>query len=175
MRAILLIVFLLFEIVLEGGNHGLWSDRIFKSYQRQLLKEKGWIVTVKGYNYRHKTPKNSYIFTGQQCLTLEEARRCYVEETQRLIKYFNSSKKINNQLNFEPFTIEDMEYAVAFEDSSSQYYAPPYIAFVYSIRGNVLYDIYNPDTGQLERLHKESYEEAVRIVQEENQHGYDDF
>ncbi len=160
-------LFLLFALSILGSLEAIeqkpWNPRILNDYCKQVRCSKGWTVLGQGRG----APKDKEIvvimFKSGWRLSLGEARRVFVLETQKLIDRYNSRPNPCNG----SFNIDNLGYSISFQDSSFQYYGEPYMASVACARGIVFYDRINPATGRLDTIFEEPYEEAVRIVREE--------
>ncbi len=152
---------------LEGAEPQPWDNRLLNSYCKQVCRNKGWKVLAEG-RAKHKNQEMLRIFfTAQWHLSLPEARRLIVEETQKLISLYNAKYTARSCQCSVPFSIENLSYSLSFCDACYRHFDMPYIARVASVRGKIFYDQVNPITGREETILEESYEEAVRIVNEE--------
>lgn len=167
-----LILALVMEITsLEGIDAKSWNSSILKPYFRQLHRENGWRVFAEGQNNYNEKPVITVFCWAPQRFSIEEARRSFVEESQKIINVFNRKRSRNQGY----FTIENLGLSVNFVNECYQNFEAPFVASVSSVAGHILYRALATGSGELEVVYEEPYQEAVRIVQEENQCEYGDF
>ncbi len=102
-------------------------------------------------------------------VTLDQARRLIIEGSEVLLNAINSSKKIRPYLKGYPFTEKNIEIAIFINKPDGRDVAFDKISCVSQRRSQVLYQLYQPRGAGMsfKDLHKESYAEALRIVNEE--------
>jgi len=105
-------------------------------------------------------------FIANQEVNLEEARRLYINSTQKLLKMINSNEQIRPYLHNYPFNENNIDFTITFHDHYDDRVPPPNIAFVFIIDGTIIYDTYY---GKYQTTHKETYEEALKMVNEKSQ------
>lgn len=90
--------------------------------------------------------------------TIDQARRLFVKYAEPMIRMINSNRKIRPYLRNYPATINDISLSFYFSPN----YPHPYVRSVSNYYDKIWYTFY----GQNE--YKESYEEALRIMQSEH-------
>jgi hypothetical protein len=85
-----------------------------------------------------------------------------------LIKKFNEDEEIRPFLVNYPFTYNNIELDLTFPNSRGPQAQGDYVALAMIVNGNVCYAIYDPqkEGNPLRTIHREPYEEALRIVRE---------
>lgn len=97
-----------------------------------------------------------------QEVTVAQARRLYVKYAESFIKMINADRRIRPYLHHYPVTIADLDFSLNFSDCQNRDVRPPYIWSVSSVEKKIYYTLSN-----IVRVHEETYEEALRIVQKE--------
>ncbi|NGX41897.1 MAG: hypothetical protein K940chlam7_00171 [Chlamydiae bacterium] len=107
-------------------------------------------------------------YVGYKKLDIEQARILFVRSTQGLLNMINSDEMIRPKLSNFPFTEDNLDFGIAFEDASKDnYVAQPYVAYVTLIKGDIIYAQFDREKDQFCNEYRESYSEALRIVREE--------
>lgn len=97
-----------------------------------------------------------YKLNSQKELTLNDARKLYVEIVEGLLKQLNQEKIIRPYVVNYPLRSANIEIVV-FSDKG--------INFVSSFRGNIIYE--KRRNGNIESVYEEPYEEAKKLVEKE--------
>ena len=120
-----------------------------------------------GYRINADGQKIQKILLGFTCstpLTLSEARRAFVEEIENIISLINQKSK-----HPLPCCFLDLKIRLGFADKNYKYLSSE-VSFIHLMDGEIYYKKYNETTKSFEELLVEPYEEALRIVQEEQAH-----
>lgn len=101
-------------------------------------------------------------------MSLVDARKLYIEVAEEFIKRYNDDEKIRKYLHNYPFTIENVELDISFENEQGDKPPEGCVAYIYTIKknekdGTILY-YRDYKEGKLSPLHKEPYATAVEIV-----------
>lgn len=112
-----------------------------------------------------KIQKLTMYFVAQRRLKVEEARILYINVTQKMLNQINDDVGLRFCLDHYPFTVDDLDISLAFENETGRDVDPPYIAYVAMTRGIIRYVFYDANTDRFfkERI-TENYEEALSIV-----------
>ncbi len=103
-------------------------------------------------------------FIAFQKGTIEEARILEVKMIEDLLVRINAHEKIRPFLNTYPFDLKNIEISISFRKEDGSCYTDGSIVYVSHIKNNLSYRAEDPKTGQLIGIHKEPYEEALKIV-----------
>jgi hypothetical protein len=110
------------------------------------------------------------VFTCNRYVDVVQARKIIVPCANAFLNQINTDEQIRPYLNHYPFTVEDIHLGILFnEKKTGRFVRPPNIAFVTLVSGNIIYTSDYDPLGPLTDMHKESYEEALRIVNGEQQ------
>ena len=100
-------------------------------------------------------------------LSLVEARELVVKASEEYLKAINSSKRVRPYLKNYPFTIKNVEVDIYSLTEKGGDVSSDQIEYISVIDGVVTYALPYPENARRPILHKESYVEALRIVNEE--------
>jgi len=98
--------------------------------------------------------------------TIEEARRIEIMSIQRLTESINKDVKLLPYLRKFPF--RGVAISLSFRQPDNKYYSDKSLARVSHVKGILYYETIDPKTDKYILLHKETFEEALKIVQSEN-------
>ncbi len=106
-------------------------------------------------------------FIAYKELDVNQTRRLFVRCVEDLLERVNSDVNIRPYLHTYPFTEEGTEIMISFFQPNGERVQKNYVALVHTLNGKIFYSYYNHKSEQLLNLHEESYQEALRICQEE--------
>jgi hypothetical protein len=99
-------------------------------------------------------------FYIEKRVNVEEARQLYVSFAESFRKMVNADRKIRPYLRNYPATINELKFSLSF--SRNPHCRPTDVVHVFYASGEVCYFAINT-----QEIHHETYDEALRIVQEE--------
>ncbi len=108
-------------------------------------------------------------YNSEQKLTIPEARKLYIQGTEKLLNMINNSEELRPFMHEYPFTEKNIDYKLSFHNKDRSFVEPPYVAYVFLSKNNVVYVFHDNKKGKFidEMDFSEPYLEAVRIVREE--------
>lgn len=136
------------------------------NFARKQQVENGLSVCGVGHSMPDgKIKKLTLYFMAQRKLMVDDARILYIMVTQEMLNQVNDDAELRCFLDHYPFTVDDLNISISFEEESGRDVDPPYIAFVSTTKGIIHYAWYDASTDLYfnERL-KEPYDEALHIV-----------
>ena len=139
-------------------------DQIQAKVERQLTADGTLYVEAQMTGMFKEVKKLGFRLRSTKKLNLEEARILYVDCVATLLKEVNENEKIRPYLIKYPFTYENTDVLLSFDDGNIS--LPPYIALMYQAKGKVYYRHYKKETASYEGCHTETFEGAVKIVEE---------
>ncbi len=145
-----------------------WNKSILKPYCKEVAKIRDWRVVSQGEGYRvnehgQRVQKILLGFACSQPLSICEARCLFVDEAENIIFLINKHSKQKG------FCALELRLSLSLYDTNNTYVSPD-LAFMFMWDGKIFYNKRNEETGELETCCEESYEDALRIVQEEQAH-----
>lgn len=109
-------------------------------------------------------------YVSKDKISVEEARKLFVEITEGYICLYNQNEEIRTYLHNYPVTDGNFDIMIGFEDEYRRHRNNGYVALVFNIpqRHWIYYCTYDPVKRKLIDLHDESYETARTIVMQES-------
>ncbi len=168
LRIVCLLMLLGFVADAKATECKRWNTTMLHPYCKQVAREKGWVFCRETSQFSCKvdgtqTETVHLDFVAPQCLTLSDARRYLVCETQRLFCMMNRRQP----KGMGCFTSAHLEYSVGFKSGRGDYCSPPYIAHIYLVDDTTVFEQYDQASKQLVVHHEEPYQQSVKIIQEE--------
>ena len=103
-----------------------------------------------------------------ECLTVDEARRLYVDVVEGYLERYNQNEEIRPYLHNYPFTVDNVEVMIGFKPVQQQKMDQLFVALMYVGKNQrLLYRAYNHETEKFTYLYEEPYETAREIVMRE--------
>ena len=106
----------------------------------------------------------SLSFRSYQILSLENARKLLIECVDTYLKKINTSSEVQPFLAEVPFTAHRVNLMFLVLEKNDHFKGANSLANFYIDNGKIVYKKYNTTTQKLEKVHEESYEEALAIV-----------
>jgi hypothetical protein len=168
MKTVLFFVIFIFSFSsLKSSEYGDLTYGIMNSYSTYLKKSKNLELAGSGGSMPADVKKIILEFDSPLELDLVCARRLFVESAQGLLNIVNRDKKIRPYLHDYPFTCRNIGFGIGFMQRG-KWAKSNKIAYVFIAEKNIFYTICKSGTEDLEDFFQEPYEEALRIVQQEN-------
>lgn len=147
-------------------DYGDITRGIMSSYSKELYKSKGFDLIGSGGATADDVKVISLHYWNHRLVDLAEARILYVNAVEDFIKLVNANTEIRPYLHDYPITIRNLEFTLGFVDDEYNHVRNKRIAYISTINEIVYYRIFTKN--DLVNIHQEPYEEAVRIVKEQN-------
>lgn len=111
-----------------------------------------------------------------QKMSLEEARRLYIEVTGEYIRRLNAEEKLHPYIRDFPASIDNVHIFLSFRESPVDYFEDPdCVAVLSNLKSNRHRLCYwKSEQQKLRDLHEETYEEALEIVKQEQANASSD-
>ena len=107
-----------------------------------------------------------FTFFSLEKVNLQEARKILINSTKNLLHEINNNKEISNYLYSTPFTHRNLDLGISFFNKKGKHRYKNYISGC-AINGNTIYYKIAYPNGTFARIHEESYDEALKIVEGE--------
>ncbi len=173
MRVVLLCCILIPFLVFSSQEYIKLSARVENKHSEEVCKRFNLEPYAGGGGMMFDVELVIQSFVSHQPSNLAQARRLFVYCAQDLLDRMNGDTAIRPYLRQYPFKIENLKYAIHFKDKRSNRMPYPLISTVHSQgihsdRSNFIF--YEVEDGSFlgKTIHGETYEEALRIVQEED-------
>lgn len=163
--------FLAFLSLLFGKNKDPYESNlrlVLNRYCVETVKENKLSVMGSGSGIEvDGTETWGFTFIHRDKVNLSEARRLYVNLIENLIARVNNDPNMQVFLKTKPFSSRNTDIGLVFGQKDNSFICKPYIGYVKLINGIINYSVSETGISRLEDIHEESYEEALRIVREE--------
>lgn len=133
------------------------------SYSKEVLDKHGWVLFGLGGSYYDNIVKLDLSFICDKNVDMNEARRLVILGANSFLDKINQDEKIKPYLNHYPFTSNDLTFSFSFENEKSE----ESISSVFLIKGKVCYFVENKNTSISKIIHREAYEDALKILENE--------
>jgi hypothetical protein len=154
---------------LQGDEFKRWDRTGLKTYTKGLWHRKKWCLIAQGAEFKNKVEAIVISFKAYQAVHLSEARQLVVLEIQHAVNILNSKQSARTIKKNGHFTAKNLGFTIGFF-APNGYLPKPYISMICLIDGILVYDVRNDNNSGFELFHEESFEDAVRIIEEESQH-----
>ncbi len=137
------------------------SDEVIIKTAKELKNEKNIYLIGHGGQLMYDVKKLFISFTCDETIAIKEARNLIVYSTQKFLFNINSNEQLRPYLHISPFHVKDIDLAISFDEIAEK--NDQTIDFVSIHNGQIIYDV-SDEVEVLKTIHKESYEEALKIV-----------
>lgn len=135
------------------------------SFAKEIEKEYDLQVVGSGVSMPVKVDSIFLHFSSNRSITVERGRSLAVSVTNLFIKRMNEDINLTQYLANNPASISNVQLALNFEDNDQN---PLCAIIVLGTKNLVTYYKYNDKHTKLINMHRETFEEAERIVQQES-------
>lgn len=162
-------IFLLLHWLLVGWKYSepkycRLSDKITNKYNKELKEQKGLFLIGSGGAFMYDIKKIGLSYISLSKLTVDEARKLFVEVEEGYLKRYNENEEIRPYLHNFPFTIENLELMIIFDEKRNDL-SNGYIAGMYIANKKLYFKGYDYHTNELYTIHSEPYSTSIEIVQ----------
>ncbi len=152
----------------QKSEHCKIIDRITYKYLKEYILPQGLDCICKGGSMMGDIQAVALGFVSYKALNVNEARKLYVNIVEEYLHRVNCNEEVRPYLHNYPFTINNLKFTIRFSHPNGKRIADGHVAYMSFIasRNLIFYRGYDSNTDNFYLLHKESYEEALKIVQE---------
>ena len=158
----------LFALVLTSCGYSVESEdvKIVHQIQNKVASEltaNGTLcVEALGASMFNEVKKISFRFNSPCKLSHEQARILYVNTVATYLREVNQNEAIRPYLIKHPFTFENSDIQISFDSSKKT----NFIALMGIGKNYIYYATFPPEKNTYETYHRETFEEALKIVEE---------
>ena len=166
-----LVFALLFSVQLasEGSPPYLkYVDQILRDFEKESVKEFKEFklrATGDGGSMPKDVAELDVNFFSYKPSTIEQARALEIALTEKLLKKINEHEHIRPYLREYPFPSHRVCISVSFHKRDNSINTDGSVAHVFQVKKTIFYMAADPKTEDFYDLHKEPYEEALKLVQ----------
>lgn len=157
---------LIFSSCSSEPIHIQTANQIARDYSIDSYKNYGVISVGSGGRMMKDVEEIFLAFESYQSADVSKARRLFILLTEGLVDKMNSSSKLRPYLHVYPATYENVDVTLGFSEMDGRSRQQG-ISYVYQSKGKVIYTENDDAADRLKRVYEEPYEEAVRIVREQ--------
>jgi len=163
-RSLILPVLILLLTSFSEPKYCKLSDRILAQYVKELQRDEKLHLYGHGGSMMNDVKVVEIYLLGNQKLSVDEARELFVKISEELIARYNNSEKIRPFLHNYPFTINNIDVQLAFQDENRRHQTDGNVALVFIAKQSICYCSYDRQKECFLDLHSEPYEEGLAIV-----------
>jgi hypothetical protein len=149
------------------------SDKIVSRHLNKMKQQYSLKCIGNGGGFMHSVNQIilSYNLNGPK--SIEEIRTLLVITTEDLLKAYNEDEKIRPFLKNFPFTVSNISVDIVLVDQNgislkNEGLNKDIIWGGFQLSGKVFYSIINEEKPSTQKIHSETYEEALKIVKNQN-------
>ncbi len=151
----------------QKSEHCKIIDRITYKYLKEYILPQGLDCICIGGSMMGDIQAVALGFVSYKALNVDEARKLYVNIVEEYLHRVNCNEEVRPYLHNYPFTINNLEFTIRFSHPNGKRIADnEHVAHMFFIKSRNLlfYTSYDYKIDDFQDLHKESYEEALKIV-----------
>ena len=162
----LLILIFLLQISWRNMSEGEKALAGFtKKFNQEISKEYGLYLSASGVSFPVKIEDIILRYKANYCENVEGARRLAVAITHKMIDRMNEDKNLLKNLSSNPAGVKHVELMISFLVENP---GALQAVMIIGLRNKVVYNTKNEGGVGLVALHRETFDEAERIVQQES-------
>jgi hypothetical protein len=144
------------------------ADKITEKTAKKLKKQRSLCVIGTGGQMMHDIQMMAMSFNYYHEVDLKVARELIIYAINEYLADINNNKEVRPYLHEYPFTAKNVEIRIAIYKPDGT--SPPLdkIFYISAINGNLTYYRDLPETYSMQAMCKETYEEALKLVSNEN-------
>lgn len=144
------------------------SDDIYFSYNKEICRKNKIYLVGKGGAMMNDIQTVNAHYVSLELLTIEQARRLYVDVIEGYLCRYNQNVQIRPYLHDYPFTVENLDVTIRFENGKRAVTDEELVALIYVGKNNqVIFRAYDLISDKYTPLYTEPYETARDIVLKE--------
>lgn len=154
----------------EEFNYAQYTYKEIDKFKKYAFKKYGVVLWGKGGGFMDQINEISLTFYIQKELKVKEMRELIINLSCDFLKQINSNNEIRQYLAEHPFTSKRLDLAVAIFNSKKTYITNPgstkeKLALGVLNKDNICYTIKNEEEQFLQKVYKETFQEAIEKVQ----------
>ena len=142
------------------------ADKITAEVAKEIKEETGLSLIGTGGGMMRQIHTLSMSFQCYNPLTIEQARELLIYCSEKYLNKINSSEQIRPYLQNYPFKAKDIGVGIFIYESDKHPVLAGNLSLATVFNGNLAYKVNPSDWEPLKTIHKETYEQALRILSE---------
>ncbi|MDE3045869.1 MAG: hypothetical protein KGJ02_04410 [Verrucomicrobiota bacterium] len=142
----------------------IFANEIRKKVASDLYKKKNLVPCGSGGGMMRQVEMLALSFDYRKPIDIKMGRELLIAAVDELTVAVNADERIRPYLQNYPFEPKNIEIRIFLYNPDGSDIPPGSLSVVGALEGVLDYKIRDPKTDQLKSIHKETYEEAVRIL-----------
>lgn len=142
-------------------------NKFTNSFQTEIKRDYGFSAYGSGASFPVKIEFINLSFYVDCVVTIEEARRLVIPICNKMVGALNKSDYLKPYLANNPASLKNISLTFSFKEDLNQKDLPQSV-MVFGTKRLVLYNTLTHTTPMLRDLHRETFDEAVKILQDES-------
>ena len=134
-----------------------------KKFNEEISREYGLFLFGSGASFPVKLEDIILVYKANYCENIDGARRLIVEISNKMIDRMNADDNLLKYLSSNPASVKNVDLTIMFNGEDP---GVLYSVMVIGLRNKVVYNTNNNERTMLINLHRETFDEAERIVQQ---------
>lgn len=135
-----------------------------KRFNKEISKEYGLFLFGSGAAFPVKIEEIILSYQANYCENIIGARKLAVEITHKMIDRMNQDANLLKYLANSPASLKNVSLTIGFKDPNNGETGVLDSVMVIGMRNNVVFNTYNETKTMLNTLHKETFDEAEKII-----------
>jgi len=159
---------------IKSIDYVVFVKEVTNSFIKQIEKEYGFRCCGSGGSMPFDIMSITIKLISHKIVTMDEARELEVNLIEKFLKIINSHEKIRPYLREYPFPASRADIMISFRNKNNRR-QPEGISLIFQARNQIFYEVNDSKTDRLVNVGEESYDEALKIVQEKQKNSNSQF
>lgn len=147
----------------DEPKHVQAAHRLMNRFTSHMQNSEHFHLSGSGGAMMGDIQQVSLTYESQRDVDINEARRLFVTNSERLLNLINTDTVIRPYLHDYPFEVKNLDFSLSFYSKSHKCIQNEFISYVFFARGNICYCNYDMEK-KSQIVFREPYEEALKIV-----------
>lgn len=163
------IILLMFSFIFgyQSPRYVKLAHEITEKTAKKLKEQKGLSLAGTGGQMMNDIQMMMMGFNFYKVVDIETARQLLTDSVQEYLSAINSNEKIRPYLHNYPFTPKNVEIVIYFYNPDRSKVPNGKINIAEASRDEIIYYIDYPEKHTIKTIHEETYEEALKLVNNE--------
>lgn len=156
----------------EVPEHVKYADQVMNDFVKLAYKKYGLVIHGSGGGFLKKINEIDMSFYIKKELTIPEMRLLLIKLSSDFLEKINSGEKSKEYLAEYPFGVDRLNFSITIYDRNYKRIVNPgsskeKITFAFTNKNKIKYYIINEEKDHLQKVHEETYEDALQIMNKE--------
>jgi hypothetical protein len=149
----------------KQASYTPYVNEIVRTFAKEMKKELALQCIGDGGSMPYDVEEITVLFVSFQKVTVDKARELEIAAIEKLTNIINKNEKIRPYLREYPFPKNRADVRITFLTEKGEYFDKNFVTFVFQTKNQIFYETRNLQEDKFVLLHKESLEEAIKIVE----------